>query len=194
MAMGRDQRESQEPLFIDATSVARTPGHRRALRGVPYRPGSRLGHRKPHASGFGKSRQDPQEEGVQPGLEASPRPGCAHYEDEGRHDTSGPQGRARHGHGHRRGVGRRAAPRHLRGCENMHKRLLIHTAAFNLGLPLRSQIGSGTPRQLAEALAQGLSKAPKTFNACFSALWDVLCRSTSAPMSGKLWTCQAGAA
>ena len=35
---------------------------------------------------------------------------------------------------------------HVRGMENVRKRLLIHTAAFNLGLVLRQQFGFGTPR------------------------------------------------
>lgn len=83
---------------------------------------------------------------------------------------------------------------HLRGRKNILKRLLIHTASFNLGLLLRSQIGSGTPRQLAQALAKGLLKAPQTLKASLLALWDVLCRSTAAPLFGKLWTRQARAA
>jgi transposase len=38
---------------------------------------------------------------------------------------------------------------HLRGRENILKRLLVHVAAFNLSLILRSELGSGTPRELA---------------------------------------------
>lgn len=41
---------------------------------------------------------------------------------------------------------------HLRKHNNILKRLLIHVAAANLGLLLRSQYGTGTPRSL-----QGLS-------------------------------------
>src|SRR5687767_5210006 len=37
---------------------------------------------------------------------------------------------------------------HLRGHANIRKRLLIHTAAFNLGLLMRQLIGVGTPRGL----------------------------------------------
>ncbi len=37
---------------------------------------------------------------------------------------------------------------HLRGHPNILKRLLIHTAAFNLGILLRRQLGCGTPRGL----------------------------------------------
>jgi transposase len=48
---------------------------------------------------------------------------------------------------------------HLRGRENILKRLLIHAAGFNLGLMMRTQIGFGTPRGL-----QGF----------VSTLWDLL--------------------
>ena len=39
---------------------------------------------------------------------------------------------------------------HLRGQANIMKRYNLHTAAFNLGLVLRSLIGFGTPKALAE--------------------------------------------
>ena len=48
---------------------------------------------------------------------------------------------------------------HLRGHDNILKRLLVHAAAFNLGLLLRKLAGAGTPRQLAETLGQGLRTA-----------------------------------
>jgi transposase len=37
---------------------------------------------------------------------------------------------------------------HLRGRENILKRLLVHVAGFNLGLVLRLMVGKGTPRGL----------------------------------------------
>ena len=37
---------------------------------------------------------------------------------------------------------------HLRGHENIMKRLIVHAAGFNLGLLLRSIIGIGKPRRL----------------------------------------------
>ena len=41
---------------------------------------------------------------------------------------------------------------HLRGHENILKRLLIHGGAFNLSLVLRKErVAAGTPRGLAEA-------------------------------------------
>jgi hypothetical protein len=36
----------------------------------------------------------------------------------------------------------------LRGCENIHKRYLIHVAGYNLGLIMRLLTGAGTPREL----------------------------------------------
>ena len=37
---------------------------------------------------------------------------------------------------------------HLRGRDNIAKRLLIHASAFNLGLVMRKMTGGGTPRGL----------------------------------------------
>jgi hypothetical protein len=37
---------------------------------------------------------------------------------------------------------------HLRGHENIFKRLLLHNGAFNLGLLMRQSFGIGTPRGL----------------------------------------------
>jgi transposase len=37
---------------------------------------------------------------------------------------------------------------HVRGHENVLKRLLVHASAFNLGLWMRSLFGIGTPRAL----------------------------------------------
>jgi transposase len=42
---------------------------------------------------------------------------------------------------------------HLRGRENILKRLLVHVAASNLGLVMRTRFGFGTPRGLAELLS-----------------------------------------
>ena len=40
---------------------------------------------------------------------------------------------------------------HLKGRVNILKRLLIHVGAFNLSLAMRSKLGAGTPRGLAQA-------------------------------------------
>src|SRR3954454_1048866 len=47
---------------------------------------------------------------------------------------------------------------HLRGRDNILKRLLIHAAAFNISLILRKQLGMGKPRQF-----QGLSRESFAF-------------------------------
>ena len=53
---------------------------------------------------------------------------------------------------------------HVRGQEEIRKRLLVHTAAFNLGLLMRKHFGFGTPRGLqglaaaAEALADASAR------------------------------------
>jgi transposase len=41
---------------------------------------------------------------------------------------------------------------HLRGHENILKRLLVHVGAFNLGILMRWIIGKGTPREYAQGL------------------------------------------
>jgi transposase len=40
---------------------------------------------------------------------------------------------------------------HLRGRDNILKRVLVHAGAFNLGLVMRNLFGAGTPRQLWDA-------------------------------------------
>ena len=67
---------------------------------------------------------------------------------------------------------------HLRGHENILKRLLIHGGAFNLSLLLRKELGAGTPRGLAEA-----KKA-------FDSLWEAVRRPFSARQALLLglWT------
>ena len=46
----------------------------------------------------------------------------------------------------------------LRGCENLHKRYLVHVAGYNLGLIMRLLVGAGTPREfLAGASARLLA-------------------------------------
>jgi len=46
---------------------------------------------------------------------------------------------------------------HLRGRENILKRILVHAAGFNLGLVMRRLFGVGKPRQLQGALAAFLA-------------------------------------
>jgi len=58
---------------------------------------------------------------------------------------------------------------HVRGHENVLKRLLVHASAFNLGLWMRRLFGVGTPRAL-----QGRAVA---FTAVLSLLWNLLCEA-----------------
>ena len=51
---------------------------------------------------------------------------------------------------------------HLRGSENILKRVLIHVGAFNLGLVMRQLIGKGTPR--------GFQSGKAALNSLFSAV------------------------
>jgi transposase len=57
---------------------------------------------------------------------------------------------------------------HVRGHENVLKRLLVHAGAFNLGLWMRTLLGIGTPRGLQGRLA--------ALGAVLSALWSLSTR------------------
>ncbi len=46
---------------------------------------------------------------------------------------------------------------HLRGHDNILKRVLVHSGAFNLGLLMRQSLGVGTPRGLQGRLRALLS-------------------------------------
>ena len=46
---------------------------------------------------------------------------------------------------------------HLRGRENILKRLLIHVGGFNLGLVMRKRFGIGKPRRVQDGLGKALS-------------------------------------
>jgi len=65
---------------------------------------------------------------------------------------------------------------HLRGHENILKRLLLHVGAFNLSLIFRSLLGAGTPRELRNRLASlfwllfSLSAPTESANVPFSRL------------------------
>jgi len=58
---------------------------------------------------------------------------------------------------------------HLRGHENILKRLLIHVGAFNLSLIFRTRLGSGTPRELRNRQSRLIFVFSFLFR-CFSAL------------------------
>lgn len=68
---------------------------------------------------------------------------------------------------------------HLRHHENIAKRLLVHIAAFNLGLLMRKRFGVGKPRCL-----QGLSAAP---GFALIALFDTLVALMRPPQAFGQW-------
>ena len=80
---------------------------------------------------------------------------------------------------------------HVRGHEDIRKRLLIHAAAFNLGLLMRKRCGVGTPRGLQgrPAAAQAVldscpAPSPNPVFAPFSALLG-LARAVLKPLSAN---------
>jgi transposase len=71
---------------------------------------------------------------------------------------------------------------HLRGHTNILKRVLLHTAALNLGLLMRTLFGVGTPRRLqgrAAALVCGLWSLIRFLKALWDAIWTRFRSSTS---------------
>ena len=59
---------------------------------------------------------------------------------------------------------------HLRGRDNILKRLLVHGAAFNLSLVLRKALGVGKPRRLQGLCLEALTQLARLF----SGLWTKL--------------------
>lgn len=71
---------------------------------------------------------------------------------------------------------------HLRGHENILKRLLVHVAGFDLGVLMRNLIGSGTPKEYASLSGSTyfvfscVSAASSRFISCFKTLAAKLLR------------------
>jgi transposase len=66
---------------------------------------------------------------------------------------------------------------HLRGHQNILKRLVIHAAAGNLGLLMQKMFGMGTPKRLQGHSAAALGTMPE-FKALIASLWpSVIARS-----------------
>ena len=61
---------------------------------------------------------------------------------------------------------------HLRGRENILKRLVVHAAGFNLGLVMRKRFGVGKPRQ-AGSLISLIFAALTALRVLFGRLWDL---------------------
>jgi transposase len=67
---------------------------------------------------------------------------------------------------------------HLRGRENILKRLMVHSGAANLGLLMRKLFGKGTPRALQgplRTLFSSLGASPRPFSDT-AMLVSTLCR------------------
>jgi len=58
---------------------------------------------------------------------------------------------------------------HVRGHQDVLKRLLVHASAFNLGLWMRTLFGIGTPRGLQGRLA--------ALGGVLSTLWSLVCKT-----------------
>ena len=71
-------------------------------------------------------------------------------------------------HGYETGGMRRT---HLKGHENILKRLLIHIAGFNLSLVLRKLLGAGTPRGLNDLPAALVRALLDVLSAVTRLLW-----------------------
>jgi len=78
---------------------------------------------------------------------------------------------------------------HVRGHENVRKRLLVHAGAFNLGLLMRTLFGVGTPRSLqgrAAVLPAVLLTLWHFPYDAISGLWRHACHSLRSRRSGRL--------
>ena len=65
---------------------------------------------------------------------------------------------------------------HLRGHENILKRLLIHVAGFNLSLIMRQRLGLGTARGmqgLSASLLAALARVGRALELIIAQLWRV---------------------
>jgi len=71
---------------------------------------------------------------------------------------------------------------HLRGHTNILKRLLIHTAGFNLGLVMRRSIGVGTPRGLQGAVQALLGSLARLTSSMAAVLDDLIADLHSNPL------------
>ena len=101
----------------------RAEGHGRGLPGDAGALGPGERHRDTHGRGPGAPGPQAQgQEALEPGLDLEERPRGQDRQDEGRHDPSGLQARARGGSGHRRGGGRRATPRPTRATRRRWRR------------------------------------------------------------------------
>ena len=88
---------------------------------------------------------------------------------------------------------------HLRGRENILKRVLVQIAAFNLGLVMRKKYGHGTPRglqgrlrRLLEGLQKALSRRSRSTQVPQASALTQLLRSAREKLMSWLPTLQPG--
>ena len=72
---------------------------------------------------------------------------------------------------------------HLRGHENILKRLLIHAGGFNLGLLIRANLGIGTPRGLQDLAARVCSALFRAIHVGLDLITTHVAREWSIPAS-----------
>jgi transposase len=76
---------------------------------------------------------------------------------------------------------------HLRHHDNILKRVLIHSGAFNLSLVFRKQLGAGTPRELRERLQNGLANAAKSLFSTMQLLAASILNATTQIRHSIIW-------
>lgn len=75
---------------------------------------------------------------------------------------------------------------HLRGHQNILKRLLVHAGGFNLGLVMRQLLGAGTPRGL-QARLGGLLALLAMLTDVLTGRWPLLTTTTAAPVTNWVY-------
>ena len=75
---------------------------------------------------------------------------------------------------------------HLRGHQNILKRLLVHAGGFNLGLVMRQLVGAGTPRGLQARLGP-LVALLAMLTAALVARWQILTTTTDIPVADLIY-------
>jgi transposase len=78
---------------------------------------------------------------------------------------------------------------HLRGHQNIFKRLIVHAAGFNLGLLMRTLVGVGKPRRLQGAASAALLAAVCVITQMWHVWHSVLARviATVSPVTTTTW-------
>ncbi len=85
---------------------------------------------------------------------------------------------------------------HLKGRENILKRLVVHAAGFNLGLVMRKMIGVGKPRRLQglDGACSGVHFGVRSAWQCLRPQIAALCRSLNSHIALARWSVTSHAA